>query len=186
MVRLMRGIAQSGYACLRIQINPIPNYCESHFAPPKKSFMSTAAFHDISAPQNMLLAALTAIEWERIRKSLRPIFMPLGDVLYEPGMNISHLYFPTTSVVAISCVMADGRADAMTLIGLEGFAGVEVLLGGDSAPCRAVVLSQGWGYRIERDLINRECGRGGSMRSVLLRYTQSYLTQVAQTSVCNR
>src|SRR5450631_335664 len=148
--------------------------------------MSTAALHDISAPPNMLLAELTTIEWERVRKSLRPIFMPLGDVLYEPGMNISHLYFPTTSVVAISCVMTDGRADAMMLIGREGFAGVEVLLGGDSAPCRAVVLRQGWGYRIERDLINRECGRGGSMRSVLLRYTQSYLTQVAQTSVCNR
>lgn len=148
--------------------------------------MSTAALYDISALQNQLLAALPAIEWERVRKSFRPIFMPLGAVLYEPGVNISRLYFPTTSVVAISCVMADGRADAVTLIGREGFAGAEVLLGGDSAPCRAVVLSQGWAYRIERELLNRECGRGGSMRSVLLRYTQSYLTQVAQTSVCNR
>ena len=148
--------------------------------------MSTAALHDISAPQNQLLAALTAMEWERVRKSLRPIFMPLGEVLYEPGMNIGHLYFPTTSVIAISCVMADGRADAMALVGREGFAGVEVFLGSDSAPCRAVVLSQGWGYQIERELLNRECGRSGSMRSVLLRYTQSYLTQVAQTSACNR
>src|SRR5450631_2543862 len=148
--------------------------------------MSTAALHDISAPPNMLLAELTTIEWERVRKSLRPIFMPLREVLYEPGMNISHLYFPTTSVIAISCVLADGRADAVTLIGREGFAGVEVFLGGDSAACRAVVLSQGWCYRIERELLNRECGRGGSMRSVLLRYTQSYFTQVAQTSVCNR
>jgi CRP-like cAMP-binding protein len=150
------------------------------------NLMSTAALHDISMPQNLLLAALTAMAWERVKKSLRPIFMPLGEVLYEPGMNISHLCFPTTSVIAISCVLADGRADAVTLIGREGFAGVEVLLGNDSAPRRATVLSQGWGYRIERELLNRECGRGGSMRSVLLRYTQSYLTQVAQTSVCNR
>jgi CRP-like cAMP-binding protein len=144
------------------------------------------ASNGISAPQNMLLAALTSMECERVRKILRPIFMPLGDVVYEPGMNISHLYFPTTSVISISCVTADGWADAVTLIGREGFAGVEVFLGSDSAPCRAVVLSEGWGYRLDRELLNQECGRGGAIRGVLLRYTQSYMTQVAQTSVCNR
>lgn len=142
--------------------------------------------HVICAPRNLLLAALTALEWERVRQCFRPVFMPIGQVLYDPGMTIGHLFFPTTSAVAISCVMADGRADAMTLIGREGFAGVEAFLGSDSAPCRAMVLSQGWGYRIERGSMSRECGRGGSMRSVLLRYAQSYLTQVAQTGACNR
>ncbi|MGA2709809.1 MAG: Crp/Fnr family transcriptional regulator [Steroidobacteraceae bacterium] len=148
--------------------------------------MSALAFCAAATPQNMLLAALTAVEWDHVRRTLRPIFMPLGGVLYEPGMNINQIYFPMTSVICISRMMNDGSADAVTLIGREGFAGIEAFLGSDSAPCRAVVLSAGWGYRVERECLSQECHRDGSLRSVLLRYIQSYLTQVAQTAVCNR
>jgi CRP-like cAMP-binding protein len=139
-----------------------------------------------SAPQNTLLATLPAAEWDRVRRHFKPIFLPLGDVLYEPRDGRDHIYFPTTSVTSISCVMNDGRADALTLTGREGFVGVELLLGSGSALCRAMVLSEGWAYRIKRELANEECERGGSMRSVLLRYAQSYITQLAQTTVCNR
>jgi CRP-like cAMP-binding protein len=139
-----------------------------------------------STPQNTLLATLPATEWGRAGRHFKPIFMPLGAVLYEPATAVNHIYFPTTSVTSISCVMNDGRADALTLIGREGFVGVELLLGSGSAPCRAVVLSEGWAYRIKREFLNEECERGGSMRSVLLRYAQSYITQVTQTTVCNQ
>jgi CRP-like cAMP-binding protein len=148
--------------------------------------MSTTVSHLIPTPQNLLLAALPAAEWEWAGRNFKPIFMPLGDVLYEPAGLVNHIYFPTTSVLSVSCVLADGRADALTLIGREGFAGVEAFLGGGSAPCRAVVLSEGWGYRIRRELLSHACARVGSVRSALLRYAQSYVTQVAQTVVCNR
>jgi CRP-like cAMP-binding protein len=148
--------------------------------------MSTTVSHLIRTPQNLLLAALPVAEWERAEQNFKPIFMPLGDVLYEPAELVNHIFFPTTSVLSVSCVLADGQAVALTLIGREGFASVEVFLGGDSAPCRAVVLSEGWGYRIRRDLLGQACEQGGSMRSVLLRYSQSYLTQVAQTVSRNR
>jgi CRP-like cAMP-binding protein len=148
--------------------------------------MSTTVSHLIPTPQNLLLAALPTAEWERAAQNFKPIFMPLGDVLYEPARLVNHIFFPTTSVLSVSRVMADGRAGALTLIGREGFASVEVFLGGDSAPCRAVVLSEGWGYRIRRDLLGQACEQGGSMRSVLLRYAQSYITQLGQTVFCNR
>ena len=140
----------------------------------------------IYARQNMLLAALPGTEWDRVRRSFKPIWMPLGGVLFKPGTRVDDLYFPTTSVISLSHVLADGRADAVALAGREGFASVEVFLGSDSAPCRAVVQSEGSGYRIKRDSVQEECERGGSMLGVLLRYAQSYITEVAQTSVCNR
>ena len=139
-----------------------------------------------ATPQNGLLAALNAVEWERVRKFFKPVFMPIDDVLYEPGRNVSYINFPTTSVISISSVMTDGRADAITLLGSDGFSGVEAILGGNSCPCRAKVISEGWAYRVQRALLNQEWGQGGAMRSLLLRYAQSYLTQVAQTAVCNR
>jgi CRP-like cAMP-binding protein len=148
--------------------------------------MSTTVSHLIPTPQNLLLAALPTAEWERAGQNFKPIFMPLGDVLYEPDRLVEHIFFPTTSVLSVSCVLADDQAAALALIGREGFASVDVFLGGDSAPCRAVVLSEGWGYRIRRELLGQSCEQGGPMRSVLLRYAQSYITQVAQTVACNR
>jgi CRP-like cAMP-binding protein len=148
--------------------------------------MSTTVSHLIPTSQNLLLAALPAAEWEQVARNCKPIFMPLGDVLYEPARLGNEIFFPTTSVLSVSCLMTDGWADALTLIGREGFANVEVFLGGGSATCRAAVLSEGWGYRIRRELLDQACGRSGSMRSVLLRYAQSYLTQVGQTISCNR
>ena len=140
----------------------------------------------ICTPRSTLLAALPATEWARVRDNLKPIFMPRADVLYEPRTPVDHIYFPTTSIISLLHVLSDGRADAVALVGGEGFASVTVFLGGDSAPCRAVVQREGWGYQIQRDLLEQECERGGSMRGVLLRYAQSYIAQVAQTGVCNR
>jgi CRP-like cAMP-binding protein len=148
--------------------------------------VSTTVSHLIRTPKNLLLAALPAAAWERAEQNFKPIFMPLGDVLYESASLATYIFFPMTSVLSVSCVIADGRAGALTFIGREGFASVEAFLGGDSAPYRTVVLSEGWGYRIRRELLGQACERGGAMRSVLLRYAQAYLTQVGQSIACNR
>jgi CRP-like cAMP-binding protein len=112
--------------------------------------------------------------------------MPLGDVLYEPARLVNYIYFPATSVLSISYFLANGQAGALTLVGREGFASVESFLGGNSTLCHTAVVVEGWGYQIRRDHLLQASGRGGSMRSVLLRYAQSYIAQVAQTSSCNR
>jgi CRP-like cAMP-binding protein len=148
--------------------------------------MSTTVSRLISTPQNLLLAALPAAEWERAGQNFKPIFMPLGDVLCEPARLANHIFFPTTAILSVSCVLVDGRADALTLIGREGFASVEVFLGGGAPAGRAAVVSEGWGYRIRRELLGRACEQAGSMRCVLLRYAQAYITQVGQTISCNR
>ena len=138
----------------------------------------------ISKRQNMLLAALPLAESEA--RNFEPVFMPLGDVINEPTRRVKYIYFPTTAVFSVSSVMADGRANALTLIGREGFSGIEVILGGNSASCRAVVLSAGWGYQIRRELLDQGCEQSGQMRNLLLRYANSYIAQVAQTTACNR
>jgi CRP-like cAMP-binding protein len=148
--------------------------------------MSTTVSHLIPTPHNLLLAALPTADWEWARRNLKPTFMARGDVLHEPARLATHLFFPTTSVLSVSCVMADGQADALTLIGREGFVSIELFLGGGSATCRAVVLSEGWGYRITCELLRHACEQGGSMRSVLLQYALTYMTQVGQTISCNR
>ena len=139
-----------------------------------------------SARQNHLLAALPGMELERLVGDLELIPMPLGDVLYESGSQLGHVYFPTTSIVSLLYVMEDGASAEIAVVGNEGIIGVALFMGGETTPSRAVVQSAGFAYRLKGQLLKREFTRSPSMQQLLLRYTQALLTQMAQTAVCNR
>jgi CRP-like cAMP-binding protein len=139
-----------------------------------------------SPKQNHLLAALPASEYARLAPFLEPISMPLGQVLYESGGQLAHLYFPTTAIVSLLYVMENGSSAEIAVVGNEGVLGIALFMGGDTTPSRAIVQSAGFGYRIKADLIKREFNRAGPIMRLLLRYTQALITQMAQTAVCNR
>jgi CRP-like cAMP-binding protein len=138
------------------------------------------------ARQNTLLAALPDIEWERIRRSLEPVFLAPGATLYEPGVPRSHAYFPTTAIVSIECPTADGSSTEIALVGSEGVVGIAMFMGGESRPSRDVVETEGWAFRLEGHILKEEFARGGALQQVLLLYTQALLTLTAQTAICYR
>jgi CRP-like cAMP-binding protein len=136
--------------------------------------------------KNQLLAALPPAEWQRWLPRLEPVQMPLGQVLYEAGNTLTHVYFPTTSIVSLLYVMANGASAVIAVVGHEGIVGISLFMGGESTPSRAVVQSAGQGYRLEAQLMKDEFNRAGPVLHLLLRYTQALITQMAQTAVCNR
>jgi CRP-like cAMP-binding protein len=136
--------------------------------------------------QNHLLATLPAAEWERWQPHLEPVLMPLGKSLYESGAKLSHVYFPTTSIVSLLYVMEDGASAEIAVVGNEGLVGVSLFMGGESTTSRAVVQSAGHGFRLRSSLMMQEFNRAGPVMHLLLRYTQALITQMAQTAVCNR
>ena len=136
--------------------------------------------------QNRLLAALPDAEWARWLPQLEPVDMPLGKVLYESGSKLSHVYFPTTSIVSLLYVMEDGASAEIAVVGHEGLVGISLFMGGESTPSRAVVQSAGQGLRLKASLMLQEFNRAGPVLHLLLRYTQALITQMAQTAVCNR
>jgi CRP-like cAMP-binding protein len=136
--------------------------------------------------QNYLVAALPAADFERVQSHLTLIPLHLGQVLYEPDIRLRYLYFPTNSIVSLLYVMADGASAEIAVVGNEGVIGVSLFMGGETTPSRAVVQSAGHAYRLPGELLKEEFTRGGVMQHLLLRYTQSLLTQMAQTAVCNR
>lgn len=136
--------------------------------------------------QNHLLDALPASDYERLAPHLELIPMKLGDVLYEPGVRLRHVYFPTTSIVSLLYVMEDGASAEIAIVGNEGILGISLFMGGETTPSRAVVQSAGYGFRLKAQLLKDEFHRFGPMLHLLLRYTQALITQMAQTAVCNR
>jgi CRP-like cAMP-binding protein len=148
------------------------------------STSSTAASPD--PKHNQLLAALPEAEWQRWLPQLEAVEMPLGEVLYEPGSTLSHVYFPTTSIVSLLYVMENGASAEIAVVGYEGIVGISLFMGGESTPSRAVVQSAGQGFRLPSQVIKGEFNHSGPVMHLLLRYTQALITQMAQTAVCNR
>jgi CRP-like cAMP-binding protein len=136
--------------------------------------------------KNFLLAALPDPEWRRWQSLLEQVEMPLGQVLYESGATLTHVYFPTTSIVSLLYVMENGASAEIAVVGNEGVVGVALFMGGESTPSRAVVQSAGLGFRLKAHLMKDEFNRAGPVLHLLLRYTQALITQMAQTAVCNR
>jgi CRP-like cAMP-binding protein len=136
--------------------------------------------------QNHLLNALPAVEYERLLSHLERVSMPLGNVLYESGGELRHVYFPTTSIVSLLYVMENGASAEIAVVGNEGIIGVALFMGGGTMPNRAVVQSAGYAYRLRGSLMQQEFDRYGALLHLLLRYTQALITQMAQTAVCNR
>jgi CRP-like cAMP-binding protein len=136
--------------------------------------------------ENRILNALPQNERERLFPHLKLVQMPLGMVLYESGTTLRHIYFPTNSIVSLLYQLADGASAEIAVVGNEGAIGVALFMGGETTPSRAIVQSSGCAFRLTGVRLKQEFNRHGEMLHILLRYTQSLLTQMFQTAVCNR
>jgi CRP-like cAMP-binding protein len=136
--------------------------------------------------QNHLLAALPEADYAHLLPDLELTPMPLGWALYESGGQMGYLYFPTTSIVSLLYVMENGASAEIAITGNEGLVGISLFMGGETTPSRAVVQSEGYGYRLKSSAVKREFALGGPLQYLALRYTQALITQMTQTGACNR
>ena len=136
--------------------------------------------------QNHLLGALPPVEFAHLVDHLELVALPLGKMLYEPGSQLLHAYFPTTSIVSLHYVMESGASAETAGVGNEGVVGVSLFMGGDTTPSSAVVQTAGFAYRLPGRVLQQEFNRGELMQRLLLRYTQALITQMTQTAACNR
>lgn len=135
---------------------------------------------------NHLLAALPSDELKRLVAHLEPIPLALGDVLYEPGDTLRHVYFPIDSIVSLLHVTENGASAEIAVVGNEGLVGIALFMGGESTSSRAVVQSAGSAFRLPGQKLKKEFNRHGDLLLLMLRYTQALITQMSQTALCNR
>jgi CRP-like cAMP-binding protein len=151
---------------------------------PTSTVSNMSSLHDPN--QNHLLSALLDAEFDRLSPHLELIPMQLGDVLYESGGKLQHVYFPTTAIISLHYVLENGNSSEMAGVGNEGILGIALFMGGGSTPSSAVVQTGGYGYRLKQQILMEEFNRAGPVMRLLLRYTQALITQMSQTAVCNR
>lgn len=136
--------------------------------------------------ENGLLAALPGIELQRLLPNLELVSLTLGQVIYESDGQMSHVYFPTDSIISLLYLMKNGATAEIGLTGHEGMVGIALFMGGQTTPSRAVVQRAGNAYRMNAKALQAEFVKGGTFQHLLLRFTQALITQISQTAVCNR
>ncbi len=135
---------------------------------------------------NLLLEALPPDAQRRLATNLELVTLRLGKVLYESGEILRHVYFPIDCIISVIHVTKSGASAGISVVGNEGMVGVAMFMGGESTPSRAIVQGGGLAYRLQGQKFTEEFNRHTDLLALLLRYTQSLITQIAQTAVCNR
>lgn len=136
--------------------------------------------------QNNLLAKLSASEYERLLPQLEFVALPFDMAICEAEEYMSHVYFPTSSIISIRYNTTDGASLEIAIIGNEGLVGVNAFMGGGTNFSQAIVKCAGYGFRIAANTMANEFSRGGMLQQLFLRYTQALIAQMAQGVVCNR
>lgn len=136
--------------------------------------------------QNNLLAAMPPAEFDQLFGDLELVPMKLGQILYEPGIQMRHAFFPTTAVISLHYVNEAGASAEIAAVGREGLVGMALFMGGDFTTSSAVVRTAGHGYQLERNALMRIFMGMDGVKRLLLRYTQALISQISQTAVCNR
>jgi len=136
--------------------------------------------------ENQLLACLPLAEWSRLEPLLKEMALPAGKSLYESGSHFDHVYFPLSGLVALHSQVENGDSSVLSLVGREGLIGVSSFMGGLSTTSNATVFSDGVFLRMRSADLLQQFERSMPLLHLLLRYTQALITQMAQTSVCNR
>jgi len=136
--------------------------------------------------QNQLLAALHPEDYARLLFDLELTRMTLGESVYERGVPLEYVYFPTTCMVSLLYVMENGDSAEIAVVGNDGLIGIAVFMGGEGMSSRAVVQNAGECYRLKANIMQREFAAGGSLQHLTLRFTQALIAQMVQTGACNR
>ena len=153
------------------------------FAPTSLTMRMNAASRKVA---NILLGALPRKSYQRLRSGLEQVELDFGDVLYEPGQKIGHVYFPGNSLVSLLTVVDRRMALEVGMVGREGMVGVPLALGAQVSPVRALVQGAGTAMRMESARFCREIRRSPKLQRGIHRYANALMAQVSQTAACNR
>jgi len=134
--------------------------------------------------QNLLLAGLSVAERSLLRGDLELVSLQAGSVLQNPGELLTHVYFPTTSIVSLIASTLDGASTELAMVGNEGLLGISLALGDAATGQKMVVQSTGEAYRLEAGIMRWELAQGGRLQRLVLRYASALLIQIGQNFVC--
>src|SRR5579862_5169356 len=136
--------------------------------------------------KNAILASAPRSEFARLEAALAPVSLKFGQVLYEPGKAIRHVYFPLDCLISLLTTVDKRRSLEVGMVGNEGMAGMPFILGMGVSGVRALVQGGGHALRMAAGPFRIEFDRNPALQDALYRYMYALMAQIAQTAACNR
>jgi CRP-like cAMP-binding protein len=136
--------------------------------------------------ENGLLAALPRKDYRGLLPGLKLVTLTYGEVLYEPGEPIRHVYFPNDCLVSLLTTVEGHQALEVGLVGREGMVGISLALGLDVASVRALVQGTGTAMRMNAARFRKALRNSLPLQGELHRFIHEKLSQARQTAACNR
>jgi CRP-like cAMP-binding protein len=158
-----------------------PSTGNVYLLPQAKRALSSAG----AEATNALLAALPRRDYQRLLAELELVQLAHGEVLYEPGERLQHVYFPNDAAVLL-LVVVEEKALAVGLVGREGIVGIPLVLGSDVSAVRALVQGTGTALRMKTAALREALAECPLLLRELTRYACAKLVQARQTAACNR
>jgi CRP-like cAMP-binding protein len=135
---------------------------------------------------NRLTSGLSDHDWERWKPQIEVIQLKTGNILFDAGQSVQHVYFPLSGIISQQYEFADGKSAEFAQMGNEGMAGVCVFMGNSSTSSKALVLANGVAYRLSTYWMQKEFNASSSFRQLILHYMHILMTNASQLAVCNR
>lgn len=154
-----------------------------NFRPRKRAIMAQSK---PSYTSNTLLGALSAGDLALLKPHLTRVPLPREFTLLPANQPIEHVYFPEDGIASIVSDMAASGRTEVGIFGREGVSATCLLLGADRSPHESFMQVAGsGGLRIDASRYLDVIRQSETLRTVLLRYVQTFLVQAAQSTATN-
>ena len=134
---------------------------------------------------NLLFERLPMGIWEVWQKEVELVELQLGQVVFDVGAPIRHVYFPSTSIISMTHLLSEGESIEVAMIGAEGVLGMSALMGDTKSSVRSLVLKAGGAYRVPASWMQREFEHSSSVMQIMLKFSQTLMMQISQIAACN-
>ena len=139
------------------------------------------------AIRNRILRALPEEEFGRIAPHLSPvIFEEKDDFIYVSKNPIDCVYLVESGLVSLLSTTETGSSIEVAMCGQEGIVGLPVILKNRTIPYDARVRFRVEAFKIAAEVFQEEFDKGQSLHELVLRYINLMITQISQSSICNR
>lgn len=134
---------------------------------------------------NLIFDRLPMGVWESWQKKIEFVELQLGQVVFDVGAPIRHVYFPSTAIISMTHLLLEGASIEVAMIGAEGVLGMSALMGDTKSSVRSLVLKSGGAYRVPANWMKREFEESSAVMQVMLRFSQNLMMQISQIAACN-
>ena len=138
-----------------------------------------------SFKKNLILGSLRDKEYAHLHPYLEPVALVKGKTLYGAGDAALHAYFLVSGMISLLAITEEGKAIEVGMVGNEGMVGLPIVLGFNIMPHLVVTQLPCTALRISTDRLKAEFNLGGQFHDLLLRYTDTLITQLSQSASCN-